>query len=62
MLIENGAAAKGVARRLGHHSTEITQDLYTHETEKRKRDTLEVFERAMQTNSKCRQNANKRSK
>ena len=60
MLIENGATPKGVARRLGHRNAEITQNLYTHETEKLKRDTMEVFERAMQTNSKCRQIADKR--
>ena len=31
-LIENGATAKGVAGRLGHSNTIITQNLYTHNT------------------------------
>lgn len=43
VLIENGATPKGVADRLGHTSTEITQNLYTHVTDKLKNDTLNIF-------------------
>lgn len=56
-LIENGATPKGVAGRLGHQNAVITQNLYTHNTEKLQRDTAAVFEKIMQTNAKCRQNA-----
>ena len=43
-LIENGASAKGVATRLGHTNTQITQNLYTH-------NTLAIFDKNLQTNS-----------
>ena len=51
MLIENGAIPKGVARRLGHSNTAITQNLYAHNTRKLQEDTAEIFEKAVQTNS-----------
>lgn len=44
LLIEAGAPIKGVSARLGHTSTDITQDLYTHHTERMARDTEQVFE------------------
>ncbi|MBQ1915051.1 MAG: tyrosine-type recombinase/integrase [Selenomonadaceae bacterium] len=53
VLIENGASPKGVAGRLGHSSTILTQDLYTHNTKKLQQDTAEIFVQTMQT--KCRQ-------
>lgn len=56
-LIENGATPKGVAGRLGHQNAVITQNLYTHNTEKLQRDTAAVFEKMMQTKPDCRQNA-----
>lgn len=43
-LIENGAPAKGVAGRLGHADTQITQNLYTH-------NTLKLQEENAQANS-----------
>ena len=49
MLIENGATAKGVAGRLGHSNTLITQNLYTHNTKKIQADTAQIFEKIMQT-------------
>ena len=49
MLIENGATPKGVAGRLGHSKTSITQDLYTHNTQKLQQETANIFSRAMQT-------------
>lgn len=49
ILIEAGANPKGVAARLGHASTGITEDLYTHTTEKMQADTERLFERVMQT-------------
>lgn len=63
LLIEHGASAKGVAGRLGHASTLLTQDLYTHNTAKLQQDTEKIFEQTLhthlQTNPKCRQNADK---
>ena len=43
LLIENGAAPKGVAGRLGHANTQITQNLYTHNTLKLQVETAEFF-------------------
>ena len=62
LLIENGAAPKGVAGRLGHRNAVITQNLYTHNTEKLQEDTAAVFEKAMQTSYLSRQNADKESR
>ena len=62
VLIEHGATPKGVAARLGHASTSITQDLYTHNTKKLDEDTAKIFETAitpMQTSPSCRQIADK---
>lgn len=59
LLIENGATPKGVAGRLGHANAVITQNLYTHNTEKLQEDTAAVFEKAMQTSYLSRQNADK---
>ena len=47
MLIEGGATPKGVAGRLGHAKTSITEDLYTHETKAMQQDTLDVFKRVI---------------
>lgn len=49
MLIENGATPKGVAGRLGHADALITQNLYTHNTEKLRSDTAAIFSKIMQT-------------
>lgn len=49
MLIEAGANPKGVAARLGHASTNITENLYTHITKNMQDDTERVFEHIMQT-------------
>ncbi len=48
-LIENGAKAKGVARRLGHADATITQNLYTHNTLKLQEKTLAIFDKTLQT-------------
>lgn len=48
-LIENGATPKGVAGRLGHASTLITQNLYTHNTQKLQADTADIFSKTLQT-------------
>ncbi|MBR2518348.1 MAG: site-specific integrase [Selenomonadaceae bacterium] len=48
-LIENGAAPKGVAGRLGHSNTQITQNLYTHNTVKLQEETLAIFDKNLQT-------------
>ena len=50
-LIENGATPKGVAGRLGHSNAIITQNLYTHNTQKLQEDTVMIFEKTLQTNS-----------
>lgn len=50
-LIEAGATPKGVAGRLGHSNTLITQNLYTHNTLKLQEETLAVFDKDLQTTS-----------
>ena len=57
VLIENGAMPKGVAGRLGHSNATITQNLYTHNTEKIQGDTLAIFEKTLQTKTQRRQYA-----
>ncbi len=51
VLIENGATPKGVAGRLGHSNAAITQNLYTHNTQKLQDDTMSIFEKILQTNA-----------
>lgn len=48
-LIENGAIPKDVATRLGHSDATITQNLYTHDTEQMKRNTVAIFEKILAT-------------
>ena len=50
-LIENGVEAKAVAGRLGHANTQITQNLYTHNTLKLQEKALAIFDKIMQTNT-----------
>lgn len=59
LLYENGASAKSLAARLGHSSPTITEELYTHSTEKMQQDVLKIFEKTLQTSTTCRQNADK---
>ena len=40
---ENGAPTKGLAGRLGHSNTRITENLYTHETRLMQEETLNAF-------------------
>lgn len=46
LCAENGAPAKGLAGRLGHKNTSITENLYTHETEAMQGAALNAFEKA----------------
>ena len=48
LLIEAGAPPKGVAARLGHADVLITQNLYTHETEELRQDTLSYFDKRLE--------------
>ena len=48
-LIENGAAPKAVAVRLGHSNTNIIQNLYTHNTRKMQENVSVVFEKTLPT-------------
>ena len=48
-LIENGAIPKGVAGRVGHTNTQITQNLYTHNTAKLQEETYAIFDKNLQT-------------
>ena len=43
MLFDAGADIKDVQDRLGHASSKITSDIYTHVTEKRKKDTAKLL-------------------
>lgn len=45
------AALKGVAGRLGHAHTQITQNFYTHNTLKLQKETAAIFAENLQTNS-----------
>lgn len=47
LCAENGAPAKGLAGRMGHKTTAITEDLYTHETELMQQNTLDAFEKCI---------------
>ena len=42
-LIEAGAKPIDVASRLGHSNASITLDIYTHDTDKMKRETARLF-------------------
>jgi integrase len=48
LCAESGAPAKGLAGRLGHSNTAITENLYTHETERLQESTLNAFEKSIQ--------------
>lgn len=48
LLIEAGASPKGVAARLGHADVLITQNLYTHDTEELRQDTLSYFDKRLE--------------
>lgn len=47
MLIENGANMKDVQERLGHTDIRITMNTYTHVTPKMKKQTVDIFEKAL---------------
>ena len=47
---ENGAPAKGIAGRLGHKNIAITENLYTHETERMQESTLDAFKKILTEN------------
>ncbi len=49
ILIENGVSAKAVAGRLGHANTQITQNLYTHNTLKLQEEAAAIFTENLQT-------------
>ena len=50
-LVENGAPIKAVAGRLGHSNTQITQNLYTRNTEKLQETAAAIFTQILQTNA-----------
>lgn len=50
MLIESGANMKDVQRRLGHSRLATTMDTYSHVTEKMSRETVDLFEKAVNKN------------
>ncbi|MDV8112742.1 tyrosine-type recombinase/integrase [Bacillus sp. BAU-SS-2023] len=45
LLLESGANIKSISERLGHSSTQITLDTYTHNTLKLEKETVDLFER-----------------
>lgn len=47
ILIENGANVKDVQERLGHTSIEITMNTYVHNTDNMKKQSVDIFERAI---------------
>lgn len=48
ILIENGANVKDVQERLGHTNIETTMNTYVHNTENIKKESVDIFERAIQ--------------
>lgn len=46
ILIENGANVKDVQARLGHSRIATTLDTYTHQTDKMKQESVDIFEAA----------------
>ena len=59
MLIEAGATPKDVAARLGHKDATITQNLYTHDTEKMQRETVDLFVKSIEKSMQTSHNADK---
>lgn len=57
VLAEIGVPAKAIAGRLGHADATITQNLYTHNTEKLQEAAVINFAKTLQTNHECRQSA-----
>ncbi len=49
MLLEAGVPVKGIACRLGHKNTKITQDLYVHNTDGLQSQVRDVFQRVIAT-------------
>lgn len=47
MLLENGANIKDIQTRLGHGKLSTTMDTYSHVTEKMRRDSVYIFEKAL---------------
>ena len=50
VLAEIGVSAKAIAGRLGHADATITQNLYTHNTEKLQEKAVASFAKTLQTN------------
>lgn len=46
IMIENGANIKDVQERLGHSNISTTMDIYVHNTDKMKNETVDIFEKA----------------
>ena len=52
MLIENGANMKDVQNRLGHSKLSTTMDTYAHVTPNMQRQTVDIFENAINNPTK----------
>ena len=59
MLAEANASPKEIAGRLGHKKTDITLDLYTHETEAMQKNVASIFEQTIKNNADKMLNADK---
>ncbi|WP_297967896.1 tyrosine-type recombinase/integrase [uncultured Anaerovibrio sp.] len=59
MLVEANASPKEIAGRLGHKTTDITLNLYTHETEAMQKNVASVFEKTLKKNADEKVNADK---
>jgi len=49
MLLEAGANIKDIQNRLGHSNLSTTMDTYSHVTQKMKKDSVDIFEKALAT-------------
>lgn len=47
ILVENGANIKDVQERLGHANISVTMDMYVHNTDKIKKESIDIFENAI---------------
>lgn len=52
LLAEAGAPPRGIATRLGHKNISVTQNWYTHTTQKMTDDTMKAFENVMENADK----------
>ncbi len=51
MLLKNRVKPKEIQARLGHSRISTTLDIYSHITEKMKKETVDIFEKMLKDNA-----------